>query len=188
MKLRLFWLYGGEIVLPSDSGAAPGPTSWASDVFDAARDAVGDVVTELSSFTKFRKRVDDLIRDLKGSAAGPGEVGQEQLVRHQFGGGAGAWTEASGLFSSYETVITELESLSKLLSDSMEGMNIAVLAAHKGYQNIDLDIRDRMQAISAETTHHYGGEYDPGLPKKSHGSGDAKPDRPPVGGDSGGSI
>ncbi|MCX4576875.1 hypothetical protein OHB41_27630 [Streptomyces sp. NBC_01571] len=176
-------------MLPSESGAAPGPSSWASGVFDAARDAVGDVVTELSSFTKFRKRVDDLIRDLKGSAAGPGEVGQEQLVRHQFGGGAGAWTEASGLFTSYETVITELESLSKLLSDSMEGMNIAVLAAHKGYQNIDLDIRDRMQAISAETTKHYGGSYDPALPKKTHEGGTgSKPAQTPSGGDSGGTI
>ncbi|MEU2733910.1 hypothetical protein ABZ656_00190 [Streptomyces sp. NPDC007095] len=189
MKLRLFWLYGGEIVLPSDSGAAPGPSSWASGVFDAAQNAIGDVVTELSSFTKFQKRVDDLIRDLKGSAAGPGEVGQEQLARHQFGGGAGEWAEASGLFTSYETVITELESLSKLLSDSMEGMCIAVLASHKGYQNIDLDVRDRMKAISVETAKHYGGEYDPGLPKKSHeGGSDAKPDQASVGGDSGGSI
>ncbi|MGW3633735.1 hypothetical protein ACWD7F_26865 [Streptomyces sp. NPDC005122] len=167
----------------------PGPLSWASGVFDAARDAVGDVVTELSSFTKFLKRVDDLIRDLKGSAAGSGEVGQEQLVRHQFGGGAGAWAEASGLFSSYETVITELESLSKLLSDSMEGMNIAVLAAHRGYRNIDLDVRDRMAAISAETTKHYGGSYDPGLAKRSHeGGAEPKPDDMPAGRDSGGAI
>lgn len=58
MKLRLFWLYGGEIVLPSDSGAAAGPSSWASGVFDAAQNAIGDVVTELSSFTKFQKRVE----------------------------------------------------------------------------------------------------------------------------------
>ncbi|MFJ8009326.1 hypothetical protein [Streptomyces fagopyri] len=177
-------------MLPGEGGPASGTTSsWATGMFDAAREAAGDVVTELSSFTKFRKRVDDLIRDLKGSAAGPGEVGQEQLVRHQFGGGAGAWTEASGLFSSYETVITELEGLSKLLSDSMEGMNIAVLAAHKGYQNIDLDIRDRMRAIAVETSHHYGGEYDPVLPERSHpDGGDAKPDRTAAGGDSGGSI
>ncbi len=188
MKLRLFWLYGGEIVLPSDSGAAPGPSSWASSVFDAAQNAIGDVVTELSSFTKFQKRVDDLIRDLKGSAAGPGEVGQEQLARHQFGGGSAAWAEASGLFTSYETVITELESLSKLLSDSMEGMGIAVLASHKGYQNIDLDIRDRMTAISTETTKHYGGSYDPALPKKTHGGSEPNSGQTPAGGDSGGTI
>ncbi|MFE9996435.1 hypothetical protein [Streptomyces avermitilis] len=182
-------------MVPSDGGAAwgpgSGPSSWASGLFDAARDAAADVVTELSSFTTFQKRVDDLIRDLKGSAAGPGEVGQEQLVRHQFGGGAGAWTEASGLFRAYETVIGELESLSKLLSDSMEGMGIAVLASHKGYQNIDLDVRDRMATISVETTKHYGRSYDAGLPKTSHAAGgsDAKPDQSPMGGgDSGGTI
>jgi hypothetical protein len=169
-----------------------GPSSWAAGVLDATRDAASaatDMAVELSSFTEFQKRVDGLIRDLKGSAAGPGEVGQEPLVRHQFGGGSGEWAEAAGLFGAYDTVITELESLSKLLSDSMEGMGIAVLASHKGYQNIDLDIRDRMTAISAETTAHYGGSYEPGLPKKSHGGGsESLPDRTPTGGDSGGSI
>ncbi|MBX9398529.1 hypothetical protein K4749_34355 [Streptomyces sp. TRM72054] len=158
-----------------------------SDPFDAARDAVGaaaDMATELSSFTEFRKRVDELIRDLKGSEAGPGNVGQEQLERHQFGGGDGAWAEASRLFTAYNTVISELETLSKLLSDSMEGMDIAVLASHKGYQNIDLDVRDRMAAISAETTKHYGGPYDPEFPDRSHVSGG----QTPVGDDAGGTI
>ncbi len=85
-------------------------------------------------------------------------------------------------------MITELESLSKLLSDSMEGMNIAVLASYKGYQNIDLDVRDRMKAMSVETTKRYGGEYDE-LPEEGReGGSDAKPDQAAVGGDSGGSI
>jgi hypothetical protein len=38
----------------------------------------------------------------------------------------------------------------------MEGMSIAVLASHQGYQNIDVDIRDRMAKIYAETAKHYG--------------------------------
>ncbi|WP_405843164.1 hypothetical protein [Streptomyces sp. NBC_01518] len=163
-------------MLPSDGGP------WASGVsgaFDTVKGAA-DVAIELSSFTAFRKRVDQLIRDLKGSDAGPGKVGQERLVRQQFGGGGGQWTEAAGLFTAYETVVAELETLSQLLSDSMEGMNIAVLASHKGYRNIDLDLRDRMTAISAETTKHYGGAYDPQLPKQPH------PAAP--GGDAGGTI
>ncbi|MFD5494583.1 hypothetical protein ACFWH4_17140 [Streptomyces sp. NPDC127091] len=174
-------------MLPSEDGSGPGLSSWASAPFGPAAGALSaqaDMAAELSSFTAFRKRVDDLIRDLKGSAAGPGEVGQEQLARHQFGGGDGAWAEAAGLFTAYETVIGELETLSKLLSDSMEGMNIAVLASHKGYQNIDLDVRDRMAAISAETTKHYGGSYDPGLPQQDPSGGG----RTPVGDDAGGSI
>lgn len=160
----------------------------------AAVGAQADMATELSSFTNFQKRVDDLIRDLKGSQAGPAKVGQEQLVRHQFGGGGGAWSEATGLYSAYESVISELETLSKLLSDSMEGMAIAVMASHKGYQNIDLDIRDRMAAISAETSKHYGGNYDPALPQKSHdgggqgGTGGHDHAAQPSTGDTGGTI
>ncbi|MFG2721376.1 hypothetical protein ACGFW5_24220 [Streptomyces sp. NPDC048416] len=146
-----------------------------------AQKAAGDVVTELSSFTTFQQRVDELIRTLKGSPAGPGEVGQERLAREQFGGGAGAFTEASGLFTSYETVISELENLSALLSDSIEGMGIAVLASHKGYQNIDADVRKRMAEISVETKKHYGGDYDPG-----HGKPKADPKS--SGGDTGGAI
>ncbi|MGW4344324.1 hypothetical protein ACWEL8_04370 [Streptomyces sp. NPDC004690] len=155
--------------------------------------AAADLYTELSSFTEFRKKVDDLIRDLKGSQAGPGKVGRDQLTRHEFGGGGGAWAEAAGLYSAYETVITELETLSKLLSDSMEGMGIAVLASHKGYQNIDADVRNRMAAISAETTKHYGGSYDPSRHNGAggHGHGGAtEPEHPvqPSTGDTGGAI
>lgn len=181
----------------SSGGGADGSTggSWVSGLFDSVQDAVADVATELSSFTAFKKRIDQLISDLKESDAGPGKVGREQLARAQFGGGSGEWAEAAGLFTAYETVITELENLSKLLSDSMEGMGIAVLASHKGYQNVDLDIRDRMAEISAETTKHYGGSYDPGLPKQSDGAGGADtgrdatpPDQAQSGGDSGGTI
>lgn len=131
----------------------------ASGLFDsisaAGRKAAGDIATELTSFTKFQQRVDELIRDLKGSPAGDGKVGEEQLSRAQFGGGDGAWADAAGLFTSYRDVIKQLESLSKLLSDSMEGMKIAVLASHRGYQNIDVDIRNRMARIYAETAKHY---------------------------------
>ncbi|GHD45503.1 hypothetical protein [Streptomyces galbus] len=185
---------------PSEDGGGSEGSSWASAVFDMGRDALAaqaDVAAEYSSFTAFRKRVDDLIRDLKGSAAGPDEVGRQQLARHEFGGGDGAWAEASGLFTAYETVITELESLSKLLSDSMEGMSIAVLASHKGYENIDLDVRDRMAAISAEATRQYGGGYEPrvsppgvtGRPGGTESGGTpAGGDADVSGGDAGGTI
>lgn len=181
---------------PSEDGAGSEGSSWASAVFDMGRDALAaqaDVAAEYASFTAFRKRVDDLIRDLKGSAAGPDEVGRQQLARQEFGGGDGAWAEASGLFTAYETVITELEGLSRLLSDSMEGMSIAVLASHKGYENIDLGVRDRMAAISAEATKQYGGTYTPETPApETHapgaGPGGAGPGGAPAGGDAGGTI
>ncbi|MCX5387874.1 hypothetical protein [Streptomyces sp. NBC_00083] len=165
---------------PSEDKGASQSSPWPFNVLEVAQAAAGDVVTELSSFTTFQKRVDELIRNLKGSPAAPGEVGQERLARDQFGGGAGAFTEASGLFTSYETVITELETLSGLLSDSIEGMGIAVLASHKGYQNIDADVRKRMAMISTETKKHYGGDYDPA---STHPKSDPKPSRGRAGGD-----
>ncbi|MFE6401806.1 hypothetical protein [Streptomyces alboflavus] len=148
------------------------------DVLGAVRDAAADVATEFSSFVRFQRRVDELIRDLKGSPAGPGKVGQEPLARAQFGGGDGAWAEASGVFGAYETVISELENLSKLLSDSIEGMGIAVLAAHKGYRNVDDDVRDRMAEISAGIAERYGSGGAAGAEGAGGSGGRGNQDRP----------
>ncbi|MFE0252002.1 hypothetical protein [Streptomyces sp. NPDC059010] len=152
-------------------GSLGGPVaSAAADVFgvgaglQTAVSAMGDVVTELQSFTKFRDRIDALLRDLRESEAGPKRVGQNVVSRTNFGGGSGGWAEAANLFDSHETVMTELEKLSKLLTDSIEGLSIAVLASHKGYENVDEDVSRRMLAISKGTTEHYGGSYEPQVP------------------------
>ncbi|QNE79380.1 hypothetical protein F0344_22710 [Streptomyces finlayi] len=131
-------------------------------MFDVVQDTVGDLYTELQSFTKFRDRIDELLQDLKASPADAKKVGEDRVAPTEFGDVA--WTEAQGLYGSYKTVITELENLSKMLSDSIEGMGIAVLASHKGYENMDEDIRARMRAISGSTEEHYGGEYVPDEP------------------------
>ncbi|MFJ7492351.1 hypothetical protein ACIQZB_14065 [Streptomyces sp. NPDC097727] len=123
-----------------------------------AQNAAGELVTELTSFTKFRDRIDELLHSLRMSAAGPGKVGEDSVLREKFGGGRGEWSEADGLYKSYSTVIKELEQLSKLLSDSIEGMSIAVLASHKGYEHVDLDVRQRMLAIQGSTEEHHKAE------------------------------
>ncbi|MEV3853713.1 hypothetical protein AB0J38_05220 [Streptomyces sp. NPDC050095] len=138
-----------------------GGGSWMSGVFDAAQDAVGDIVTELESFTKFQQRIDQLIKDLHSSPASAKQVGQDQPARHTFGGGEASWGSANRLSTAHDTVIQHLEALSKILSDSIEGMGIAVMSSHKGYANVDADIRDRMLASNAETKKHFGGGYDP---------------------------
>ncbi|MFF2508416.1 hypothetical protein ACFVTY_34395 [Streptomyces sp. NPDC058067] len=174
-------------------GGSPWPIVGVLGAVGAAQAAVGEVVTELESFTKFQQRVDELIRDLKGSPADSKKLRQEPLDRAQFGGGSDRFKEANGLYTSYQTVITELEALSQLLSDSIEAMGIAVLKSHKGYANIDDDIKDRMRAISAAATKEYGGPYVPDLPKKendtkdpvNHGSPDSGK---PVDGASGGGL
>ncbi|MGP3638439.1 hypothetical protein ACTU45_34955, partial [Streptomyces sp. 24-1644] len=125
--------------MASDAGSGAGPVpGWPfGGIFGAVQDTVGDLVTELQSFTKFRDRIEELIQDLKASPADSRKVGEDRVASTEFGDPA--WAEASGLYESYKTVITELESLSKMLSDSMEGMGIAVLASHKGYENLDED-------------------------------------------------
>jgi hypothetical protein len=141
-----------------------------SGVVEMAQEAMNtaaDVMTELTSFTKFQKRIDELIRDLKKSPADSRQVGTDQPARVSFGGGDGSWGSADTLGTSHAKVISELENLSKLLSDSIEGMGIAVLASHKGYENVDADVRDRLHAITAEAKKNYGGDYVPDLPKSS---------------------
>ncbi|MFE6667718.1 hypothetical protein ACFVFH_29695 [Streptomyces sp. NPDC057697] len=120
--------------------------------------AAGELLTELSSFTKFRDRIDGLLHDLKTSPAGPGKVGEDTMGRERFGGGKGEWSEADALHGSYSKVIKELEELSQLLSDSIEGMSIAVLGAHKGYENVDLEVRGRMIAIQNSVSAHHKAE------------------------------
>ncbi|WP_232837671.1 hypothetical protein [Streptomyces atratus] len=148
-----------------------------------APQAVGELVTELSSFTKFRERVEEILHDLKASPADTKKLGEVTIGDTQFGDPA--WAEASGLHTSYKKVVTELETLSKLLSDSIEGMSIAVLAAHKGYENVDDDIRDRMLAIKREAQEHYDGVYNP-VPEEGKPGNKQSAAAKPVGGDTAG--
>lgn len=114
----------------------------------------GELVTELSSFTGFRDRVDELLSGLKASPAAPGRLGEDPMGRGRLGGGTGSWTEADALHGAYRVVIKELERLSTRLSDSIEGLGIAVLASHAGYENVDADIRDRALAIRSHADGH----------------------------------
>ncbi|MET8327240.1 hypothetical protein [Streptomyces sp. NPDC005181] len=165
---------------PSDPGAGSpavplGVIGGIGAIGGVVPQAVGELVTELSSFTKFRDRIDDLLHGLKASPAGPGKVGEDTMGRERFGGGKGEWSEADALHGSYSTVIKELEQLSRLLSDSIEGMSIAVLASHKGYEHVDLDVRNRMLAIRSSTESHHKAEQ---AAAKKHQEQDAKSEKP----------
>lgn len=164
-------------MLPSEGGAGP----MVVPGFVGVGIATASLATELTSFTKFRNRIDELLRDLKESPAGPRQLAEDPMARQQFGGGDSRWAEAASLFVSYETVIAELESLSKLLSDCIEGMSIAVLASHNGYANIDDDLRRRMLAISDGVEEHYGGEYDPAGQRNGQATPDAPKPKPTTG-------
>ncbi|WP_267245236.1 hypothetical protein [Streptomyces sp. PR69] len=123
--------------------------------------ALASMLYDPESMTSFKKRVDKLLVDLMGSPAAPDQVGASPVGRSQFGGGGGAWAEASGIFNAYENVITQLKELSQLLADCIEGMGIAVVSAKDGYQGMDDDVRRRMLAIRQRTEDRYDPERDP---------------------------
>ncbi|MFD0025529.1 hypothetical protein [Streptomyces sp. NPDC058382] len=125
----------------------------------AGSDTCGELVAGLSSFTGFRDRIDELLRGLKSSPAAPGRLGADPMGRERLGGGRGSWAEADALHGAYRVVIEELERLSTLLSDSIEGLGTAVLASRRGYESVDADIRDRALAVGG-----HGDVHPPGKP------------------------
>nr|WP_202431541.1 hypothetical protein [Streptomyces sp. SID7804] len=107
----------------------------------------------------FKKRVDELLRELDESEAAPNRVGQDRLSRAQLG--SADFKEAQFLYDSYAIVHDELENLSKALGAQIEGMGLAVQASRVGYENLDADIKARMKAVNAEAEKYYVAERDP---------------------------
>ncbi|MFF1959468.1 hypothetical protein ACFVWX_21110 [Streptomyces sp. NPDC058220] len=134
------------------------------DALRRVNPAMASVLYDPESMVAFKKRVDQLIINLNGSAAGPDKVGAEPVGRGQFGGGGPGWIEAAGLSDAYTTVIDQLKQLSKLLADSLEGMGIAVVASKDGFGQLDDDIGRRMRAIQESAKEHYDPRRDPTVP------------------------
>lgn len=148
-------------MLSADGGGA-GPTPLTDEeALRRVNPVMASALYDPESMVKFKARIDQLIINLNGSPAGSKKVGAEPLGRGQFGGGGGAWAEAAGLSTAYETVIDQLKQLSKLLADSLEGMGIAVVASKDGFEGLDDDIRRRMRAIHASAEKHYDPRRDP---------------------------
>lgn len=112
-----------------------------------------------SAMAGFKKRVDDLLRELDDSEAAPTKVGKDRIERSQLG--SAEFMEAQFLYDSYAIVHDELEKLSKALGAQIEGMGLAVQASRVGYENLDADIKARMKAVNAEVEKYYAAERDP---------------------------
>ncbi|KES03369.1 hypothetical protein BU52_30890 [Streptomyces toyocaensis] len=112
-----------------------------------------------SAMKGFKKRVDELLRELDDSEAAPAKVGRDRLSRAQLG--SAEFKEAQFLYDSYAVVHDELEKLSKALGAQIEGMGLAVQASRVGYENLDADIKARMRAVNAEAEKYYVVERDP---------------------------
>lgn len=115
---------------------------------------------EFDSLSEYKSMVDVLLDDLTGSNAHHQKLADGTLPAGKLGKG---FPEADALFKSYDTVITELQKLSKGLAGQIEALGIAILSAGKGYEAVDDDTKRRMAAIAKEAKEQYVPERDPWL-------------------------
>ncbi|MDX3733546.1 hypothetical protein [Streptomyces caniscabiei] len=100
---------------------------------------------------KFVKRVDAVLRDLETSAGNPTKMGAQTIRSTSLSAGAdGIFPEADGLYTQYNRVHRELTSLSKTLHLQIEATAIAVQGAHRGFDNLEEELRRRFYAIQGE--------------------------------------
>jgi hypothetical protein len=151
---------------------APGPGA------EAPPPGAQTMQTNLEDMLDFKKRVDRLIDDhLSASPADPQQITQESMPASALGTG---FAEATGLHTAYSRVHDELTGLSRLLAGQVNALSTAILAAKNGYESIDLDTREQMLAIQAESEQYYDPERDPyavehGRAPENPGQGGAQP-------------
>ncbi|WP_406304771.1 hypothetical protein OHA61_24085 [Streptomyces sp. NBC_00885] len=109
------------------------------------------MLVEAETLANFRKKADQILTKLLGSQASPKQLADEKLVRDELGGGQSAFIEAQELFGAYESVVVQLKQLSKMLSDSVDGLSIAIQASQSGYEEMDDDVKRRMRALNQRT-------------------------------------
>ncbi|MFI0239809.1 hypothetical protein [Streptomyces sp. NPDC016845] len=119
------------------------------------------MLVEGETLSTFKRRVDALLRDLERSKAAPKSIANGALP----GGRLGAFDEADALHSAYTKVHSQLENLSKMLALQIEGLVVTVDASKTGYDNLDDDVRARLNRIRSQTD----ALVNPGA-KSTHGS------------------
>lgn len=113
---------------------------------------------EFDSMSEYKRMVDGLLDELTGSDADHKKLADDKLPASKLGKG---FAEVDALFKSYDTVITELQNLSKGLAGQIEALGIAVLTAGKGYGGVDEETKQRMAAIAREAHAAYVKDRDP---------------------------
>ncbi|WP_406342158.1 hypothetical protein [Streptomyces sp. NBC_00648] len=104
------------------------------------------------SLADFKGRMEQLLRSLDQSPARHTKIADQRVQPGSYGKGFAA---ADELHKAYDKVRTNLERLTKIFGDQIEGMGIAVHIADKGYGGIDVDEAHRYQAIRKETETYY---------------------------------
>ncbi|MFF3959206.1 hypothetical protein ACFYY1_39330 [Streptomyces sp. NPDC001890] len=109
----------------------------------------GDLRRGVGALEKFRGRVNTLLAELEGSAAGKSKIAEQTVSRAALSGQNACFAEADGLYTQYNRVHEALVSLSRSLGDQIEYLNLGVHAAAVGFDNVDDDVRRRFYEIQA---------------------------------------
>ncbi|MFF8423074.1 MULTISPECIES: hypothetical protein [unclassified Streptomyces] len=109
----------------------------------------GDLRRGVGALEKFQSRVNTLLADLEGSAAGKSKIAAQTVSRAALSGQNACFAEADGLYTQYNRVHEALVSLSKSLGDQIEYLSLGVHAAAVGFENVDDDVRRRFYEIQA---------------------------------------
>jgi hypothetical protein len=107
---------------------------------------------QLETLGTFKKKIDDLLDSMDKSQAGPRNIGNDKLQPHHLGTG---FPQAEDLNGAYTHVHGQLETFSQLLSDQMQAMQLSIEGASTGYQNMDLEQRQKIWSIRDATSSHY---------------------------------
>ena len=107
-----------------------------------------DVSRGFMALSKFKERVDDLLKAFEDSAGGSSKVGTHRQSESAFG--TGNFPEAKALHLEYERVHERITSLSKSLGLQLEAMRIAVHGADVTFDTLEEDQRYRFHEIRTE--------------------------------------
>ncbi|MFE2936152.1 MULTISPECIES: hypothetical protein [unclassified Streptomyces] len=137
----------------------------------------GDLRRGVGALEKFQSRVNTLLGDLEGSAAGKSEIAAQTVSRAALSGQNACFAEADGLYTQYNRVHEALVSLSKSLGDQIEYLNLGVHAAAVGFENVDDEVRRRFYEIQArldkEQEKAHGGKTDKPEPRNADSQSDS---------------
>ncbi|MDI3407648.1 hypothetical protein [Streptomyces cavernicola] len=109
----------------------------------------GDLRLGVGALEKFQKRVDTILSELEGGAAGSTKMAAQRIARSSLSGANAPFAEADGLYRQYSRVHEELVSLSKSLGEQITLLRIAVRGTEVGFENLEEEHRARFHAIQA---------------------------------------
>ncbi|MFC7303190.1 hypothetical protein ACFQVC_03030 [Streptomyces monticola] len=124
----------------------------------------------MGALEKFQKRVDALLTELEGGAAGSTKMAAQRIARSSLSGGNAPFAEADGLYGQYNRVHEQLVSLSKSLGEQITMLRIAVRGTEVGFENLEEEHRARFHAIQARLLQ----EREEALSKRDTGADEAK--------------